>query len=201
MSKDTIANLCAGAISGIMADVSTHPLSTVKTRLQVEGAQSGRGARVNPISLLLHIGSKEGAGALFRGVGVVVAAAAPGQAMYFTGYEFVKKTTQNSPFASFASGVAAQLCGSLIWVPMDVVKERLQIEGQLKTVKNYGSSFQAVKGIIGTEGLLGLYRAFWIHQMTWAPFNGLYFATYDHSKKLIRDSFNNLSEITVNLVI
>jgi hypothetical protein len=41
---------------------------------------------------------------------------------------------------------------------MDVVKERLQIEGQLKTVENYGGSWSAVKGIVKTEGIFGLYR-------------------------------------------
>lgn len=30
---------------------------------------------------------------------------------------------------SFAAGVGAQLCGSVAWVPMDVVKERLQVQG------------------------------------------------------------------------
>ena len=38
------------------------------------------------------------------------------------------------------------------------MKERLQIEGQLKTVENYGSSWNAVRGIVGTEGVLGMYR-------------------------------------------
>ena len=86
-------------------------------------------------------------------------AAAPGQALYFTGYEAVKKITPpNDGLSSFASGVAAQLCGALAWVPMDVVKERLQIEGQMKTVENYGSSWKAVKGIVRTEGILGMYR-------------------------------------------
>ncbi len=97
---------------------------------------------------------------------------------------------------------AAQLSGSLLWVPMDVIKERLQIEGQLQTVKNYGSSWEATKGIFATEGVLGLYRAYWIHQMTWAPFNGLYFATYEASKNYINKSNNNSESqsIATNLV-
>jgi hypothetical protein len=73
MESSTLASLLAGAVSGVIADVSTHPLSTVKTRLQVEGAQTPRGTRMNPIAMLLRVGSVEGASALFRGVGVVVA--------------------------------------------------------------------------------------------------------------------------------
>ena len=51
--------------------------------------------------------------------------------------------------------MCAQLCGSLAWVPMDVIKERLQIEGQLKTNEAYSGSFNALKQIIKTEGVIG----------------------------------------------
>lgn len=80
-----------------------------------------------------------------------------------------------------------------------VVKERLQIEGQLKTVENYGNSWNAVRGIVKTEGVMGMYRAFWIHQMTWAPFNGLYFTSYDACKKAARPYQDTVPEIVINL--
>ena len=37
-SDGILSTLAAGAISGALADVATHPISTVKTRLQVQGA-------------------------------------------------------------------------------------------------------------------------------------------------------------------
>ena len=61
---------------------------------------------------------------------------------------------------------------------MDVVKERLQVEGQVVMKKEYGSSVAALRGIVGEEGVAGLYRAYWIHQTTWAPYNGLFWAFY-----------------------
>jgi hypothetical protein len=87
---ETLLNLAAGAISGVVADVLTHPLSTVKTRLQVEGAQAtfsaaaasaqagaktaaAAAARPNPVVMLHRIWATEGMVALFRGVGIVVA--------------------------------------------------------------------------------------------------------------------------------
>ncbi len=66
---------------------------------------------------------------------------------------------------------------------MDVVKERLQIEGQIKTSEVLGGSWHAVKQIVRHEGVLGLYRAYWLHQLTWAPFNGLYFLCYEECRK------------------
>jgi hypothetical protein len=35
---------------------------------------------------------------------------------------------------------------------MDVVKERLQLEGQLKTTEKFGSSSQALRQIVKQEG-------------------------------------------------
>merc|ERR1712046_77348 len=60
--------------------------------------------------------------------------------------------------------------------------ERCMIEGQVKTAKVYGSSSAMALAIIRTEGFFGLYRAFWIHQMTWVPFNGMYWGVYDWCK-------------------
>lgn len=38
MVNETWKNLVAGAAAGSIADIVTHPLSTVKTRLQCQGA-------------------------------------------------------------------------------------------------------------------------------------------------------------------
>ena len=68
---------------------------------------------------------------------------------------------------------------------MDVIKERLQIEGQVNTLKEYGGSMNAFLNIVKYEGIRGLYRAYWMHQLTWAPFNGLYFSIYEQLKKYL----------------
>ena len=57
----------------------------------------------------------------------MLAAAAPAQGLYFVGYESSKSMLPKTPWSSFVAGVCAQLCGSVAWVPMDVVKERLQV--------------------------------------------------------------------------
>lgn len=183
-------SLLAGSVAGIVADLITHPIGTIKTRLQVQGASKGAslaqysGIRGAATSIL----RTEGAGTLYRGIGIVVATAAPAQGLFFVGNDFARDALE--PYvppaaANFAAGFFAQLCGSMLWVPMDTVKERLQIEGQLKTLKGdaaLGSSFGAVKKIIAREGFKGFFPAYWIHQWTWAPFNGLYFSIYEACK-------------------
>jgi len=194
---DLRSTLIAGSVSGALADLVTHPISTVKTRMQVQGAAAcmADGAKASlivyrgPLHALGSILRTEGAGALYIGVGAVLAAAAPAQALYFWGYETCRTLLPAHPLSSFAAGFGAQLCGSIAWVPMDVVKERLQIEAQVKAdalTARYGGSWNALVTILRTEGLYGLYRAYWVHQLTWAPFNGLYFLCYDTAKDFAR---------------
>jgi hypothetical protein len=49
----------------------------------------------------------------------------PAHALYFSGYEFAKSTLRPSksqedkgPLVHFTAGVFADVCGSMIWVPM-----------------------------------------------------------------------------------
>ena len=87
------AQLLSGATAGVIADVLTHPFSTVKTILQVQGAARSSSNVINkgPISALFTIVKAEGFRPLYKGVGIVVVAAAPSQALYFGGYETVRK--------------------------------------------------------------------------------------------------------------
>ena len=58
-------SLLSGSIAGIVADVATHPLGTVKTRLQVQGASASSLTRYGGVAQgLTRILTKEGVGAL-----------------------------------------------------------------------------------------------------------------------------------------
>ena len=118
MFDDILLQMASGAIAGATADILTHPLSTVKTRLQCQGAmQSGTGVHYKgPISGMINIVRIEGIRSLYKGLGVVVYGAAPGQALYFSGYEAVKSIGGSSPLTNFIGGIAAQIGGSLAWV-------------------------------------------------------------------------------------
>mmetsp|Transcript_44256 Transcript_44256/g.87116 ORF Transcript_44256/g.87116 Transcript_44256/m.87116 type:complete len:261 (-) Transcript_44256:239-1021(-) len=143
----------------------------------------------NPFHAARMMLVNEGVASFYVGLGAVLASAAPAQALYFAGLETFKVVLPAHPASSFVAGVGAQLCGSVAWVPMDVIKERLQVQGAFKgdaLSARYSGSAGALRAILKTEGVAGLYRAYWIHQMTWCPFNGLYFMIYDSSKAAIQ---------------
>eukprot|EP00928_Gymnodinium_smaydae_P046314 TRINITY_DN3084_c0_g2_i2.p1 TRINITY_DN3084_c0_g2~~TRINITY_DN3084_c0_g2_i2.p1 ORF type:complete len:292 (-),score=47.33 TRINITY_DN3084_c0_g2_i2:115-990(-) len=192
-----------GSAASVFADVATHPLSTVKTRLQVQGSGGGTPVYRGVLHGLFRITKSEGPLSLYRGLAAVMVGAAPAQGLYFCGYEAAKKHCGggSSSAGNFVAGLCAQLCGSLCWVPVDVVKERLQVQEQVHAkVQNFSGSRDAVLQILRHEGLRGLYRGFLVHQMTWAPFNGCFFAIYEKGKGWCinagyEDGFDNLEPI------
>jgi hypothetical protein len=159
MPSEVAVTLTAGALSGIVADVATHPICTVKARLMTQGVQAEGGVvykgLADGFAVILRT---EGVGALYSGIGAVVAGAAPAQALFFSGFEGCRSVMGDNPTGNFYAGLCAQLTGSAAWVPMEVIKEKLMIEGQLQTKEKYGSSLQLLRKVIATEGIAGVRR-------------------------------------------
>lgn len=137
----------------------------------------------------------EGVAGLYAGFGSVLALASLASGVYFSTYEATKRALEDGGMAdswsTFAvSGIVAQSAAGLIYTPMDVVKERLQVQhmaarparrGAAATVL-YSSSPQAALGILRAEGLRGMFRGYWASNYAWWPWNVLYFTAYEHGK-------------------
>lgn len=79
-----------GLVSGAMGPFSNAPIDTIKTRLQKSPAQPGETAlaRITHIAKIMF--KEEGAKAFYKGITPRVMRVAPGQAVTFTVYEFIK---------------------------------------------------------------------------------------------------------------
>ena len=118
--------------------------------------------------------------ALYAGLGVVLIGAAPAQALYFGGMTAVQQVyTPDSAIGNFSAGIIAQMCGSISWVPMEVIKEKMMIQGQVQTTKSYTGSFHMIKDVLAREGIRGVYRGYVLQQLTYGPFNGLAIMFYN----------------------
>ena len=196
MSDAVVNTLLSGALAGGFADIVTHPVCTIKARLMAQGAAStaaAEGAAETVVYKGLVDGFRrtiaaEGPLAVYKGLGVVLLGAAPAQALYFGGMKGTQAALGDSSSANFVAGLAAQLTGSLTWVPMEVIKEKMMIQGQLKTVKTHSGSFSMIANVLKNEGVLGVYRGFWMQQLTYGPFNGIAIATYNEVKKLVPET-------------
>ncbi|ELR23136.1 carrier superfamily protein [Acanthamoeba castellanii str. Neff] len=168
-SETFLAHLLCGAGAGLISDAIVHPIDTCRTRLQVQrGVGSGLFYK-NTADAFTKIVRQEGAKALYKGFTIVASFTVPAHALYFWGYETAKRTLQPSvpleekgALVHFVSGMFADLMGSFIWVPQDVVKQRLQVQktslasAAADTVK-YKGSLHCIKTIIKEEGFLALW--------------------------------------------
>ena len=208
-SSSTRVVLLSGAASGLLARFFTHPLDSVKARLMVQSAvadgRAGGLARALPLpyagtaDALAKMARAEGVAGFYRGFSAVAAAAPLASAVYFGGYELSKRLLLAGdaagaeaalpPAAAYvASGVVAQACAGLVYTPLDVVKERMQVQQLLlrrargggPPVQAFASSAACFASILRSEGARGAMRGYWASNAAWWPWNIIYFVSYEH---------------------
>jgi hypothetical protein len=168
----------AGGLAGLLSESLTYPISTLKARQQVFAPQ-GQGSTLGFASGMLQIVRTEGVRKLYAGFGAVLTCAAPARGAYFLGYELTKQALGDNTMVHFLAGTCAQLSGSLLWVPQDVVKERLQVQAAKGELRG---SIHAFRTILQQEGARGLFRGYFTHQIVWSIYNSFYFAFYEKLK-------------------
>jgi len=85
-----------GLISGAMGPFSNAPIDTIKTRLQKTPAQPGETAVSRVVTIARDMFKQEGARAFYKGITPRVMRVAPGQAVTFTMYEFLKEKLEKT---------------------------------------------------------------------------------------------------------
>lgn len=141
--------------------------------------------------------------ALYRGFGVTVIAGTPATITYLNTYEaakgFIEKHTflRHSEFSVYlCSGLCAEVVACVLFVPLDVIKERMQVQGIMPTVSNaaakaipkteyYVSAIDAIKKISKQEGIYGFYKGYGASIISFGPFSAIYFAIYEGMKKKV----------------
>ncbi|KAL1965711.1 hypothetical protein VTN77DRAFT_5211 [Rasamsonia byssochlamydoides] len=88
-----------GLISGAMGPFSNAPIDTIKTRLQRTPAEPGQSALSRITTIAKDMFKQEGARAFYKGITPRVMRVAPGQAVTFTVYEFLKERIEKSNWA------------------------------------------------------------------------------------------------------
>ncbi|KAF2674420.1 mitochondrial uncoupling protein 2 [Microthyrium microscopicum] len=91
-----------GLISGAMGPFSNAPIDTIKTRLQKATAQPGESAVKRIVNIASDMWKTEGVQSFYKGITPRVMRVAPGQAVTFTVYEYVRailEKTKEMPIA------------------------------------------------------------------------------------------------------
>lgn len=164
-----------------------YPLDTVKTRQQ---AAPNVLKYKSTTKAFLNLTREEG---VFRGLygGYTPAALGsfPATMSFFIVYESSKRLFINDwnipePVAHFTGGLLGDLASSFIYVPSEVLKTRLQLQGRpnnpyFYSGYNYKSMTDAIKTISRTEGYGALFYGYKATLIRDLPFSALQFAFYE----------------------
>jgi hypothetical protein len=190
MEAELKRTLLASGLAGCIARLLLYPIDTIKTKVQVSSAS----VNVKPgksLRTALETVQKEGFIGIYRGLTFSILGTVPGFCTYMVVYRYAKKRLE-SAFPSYktatylSAGLTAEAVSCLFFLPVDVIKERIQAQSNLNTYW-YANARDAFRQILAKEGIRGLYRAYGATLAFFGPFSALYFTFYEHSKRLFCD--------------
>lgn len=182
-------NFVLGSVAGAFGAFMVYPIDLVKTRLQNQrSARPGERLYKNSIDCFQKVWRNEGLRGLYSGVLPQLVGVAPEKAIKLTVNDLVRKqftdkTTGSIALSSeiFAGGMAGA-CQVVFTNPLEIVKIRLQVQGEVaKTVDS--APKRSAMWIVRNLGLVGLYKGASACLLRDVPFSAIYFPTYNHLKK------------------
>ncbi|KAG6775484.1 hypothetical protein POTOM_018940 [Populus tomentosa] len=156
----------AGGTAGVVVETALYPIDTIKTRLQAGSFFAARG------------GGKIMLKGLYSGLAGNLAGVLPASALFVGVYEptkqkLLKTFPENlSAVAHLTAGAVGGIAASLIRVPTEVVKQRMQT-GQ------FTSAPDAVRLIVSKEGFKGFYAGYGSFLLRDLPFDAIQFCIYE----------------------
>ncbi|KAI8086239.1 mitochondrial carrier domain-containing protein [Halteromyces radiatus] len=197
--------LFASSIAALTARICTHPIDTIKTRLQATHQPKLQGqSYVQWMIRIINQGSISSskwrvARQLYSGLPVTLIFSVPALSVYLSCYESSKQYLDYNGIARhdhlgnhMISGAMAEIMAGTLFTPMEVLKNQLQTSTL--------TARQLTQRIYQQEGLGGFFRGYWMGLIVFLPHTMIYFATYEHLKsKMIKDGNNNNNKWTYYL--
>ncbi|SCV04282.1 LANO_0G09252g1_1 [Lachancea nothofagi CBS 11611] len=177
----------AGGIGGAIGDSVMHSLDTVKTRQQgAPNVVKYKHMLSAYRALFLEEGVRRG---LYSGYSAALMGSLPSAAIFFGTYEFLKRKmiddwAINDTVSHLTAGLGGDLVSSFVYVPSEVLKTRLQLQGRFNNPHfhsgyNYRNLKDAVVTIGRTEGWRTLFFGYKATLSRDLPFSAFQFAFYE----------------------
>ena len=77
-----------------------------------------------------------------------------------------------------------QILSCAIFIPVDVVKERLQVQSTKNLGYQYKGSWDALRTIFAQEGYRGWYKGYFATLFSYGPFSAVYFGIFEEVSTL-----------------
>ena len=187
--------MLAGGLGGLCGDMLMHSLDTVKTRQQGDPHRPPKYRHLVPS--YFKIWRQEGFfGGLYGGVTPAAVGSFAGTTVFFLSYEWSKRTMIDlgipPSVAYLGAGLFADLAASPLYVPTEVVKTRLQLQGQYNNKHftsgyNYRSTMDAARTMVRTEGISALFHGYKATLYRDLPFSALQFTFYEKEREFAKN--------------
>lgn len=181
-------NFLLGSGAGAFGAFMVYPIDLVKTRMQNQrGADPGQRLYKNSIDCFRKVIANEGFRGLYSGVLPQLVGVAPEKAIKLTVNDLVRgqltsKTGEIPLWAEILAGGSAGGCQVVFTNPLEIVKIRLQVQGEMAKQAD-GPGKRSAMWIVRNLGLAGLYKGASACLLRDVPFSAIYFPTYSHLKK------------------
>jgi len=151
-----LQSILIGCSARTVAGSIMIPFTVIKTRFESPNFHYS-----STISALRHILRTEGLRGLTRGLGATLVRDVPFSGLYLMFYEHLKNVTPadanqtHGSSAHFICGMTAGVLASLVTQPADVIKTRLQLSPDTKSVTTVIGQIYRQQGLVGfTSGLV-----------------------------------------------
>ncbi|MCL7038972.1 hypothetical protein MKW94_018560 [Papaver nudicaule] len=201
LDKSKFFILGAGLFSGV--SFVLYPVVVLKTRQQVSTSNMNTSSFKTAGSIIRYEGFFKG---FYRGFGTSLMGTIPARALYMTALEVTKSNV--GPFvlkmgfsegtamasANAMAGLTAAMAAQLVWTPIDVVSQRLMVQGSVgggssginkNPTPHFTGGVDAFRKIVKSDGIRGLYRGFGMSTVTYAPSNAIWWASYSVSQRIM----------------
>ncbi|KAF2472775.1 mitochondrial carrier protein-like protein [Lindgomyces ingoldianus] len=186
--------MLAGGIGGTTGDMLMHSLDTVKTRQQGDPHMPPKYTSMGNTyyTIWRQEGIRKG---LYGGVQPAFLGSFSGTVLFFGAYEWSKRTMIDYGIAPsisyFTAGLIADLAAAPAYVPSEVLKTRLQLQGRynnpyFNSGYNYRSTIHAARTIAKVEGFGALFYGYKATLWRDLPFSALQFAFYEEERGLAK---------------
>ncbi|KAI0330140.1 mitochondrial carrier [Cubamyces sp. BRFM 1775] len=205
---DTPTRLCAGALAGITSVCTTYPLDLVRSRLSIATASiplQNAAATAAPSTVAAAVFTPQeltmwgmtlkvmreegGVRALYRGLVPTAMGVAPYVGINFASYEALRGVItppgKSSVHRKLLCGALAGSISQTLTYPFDVLRRKMQVTGMNALGYKYNGALDALRSIIRTEGIKGLYRGLWPNLLKVAPSIATSFFTYELVKDFL----------------
>lgn len=189
-----IKAMLAGGFGGTTGDMLMHSIDTVKTRQQGDPHIPPKYTTLGSSywTIFRQEGVRRG---LYGGVIPAFLGSFSGTVLFFGSYEYTKRTLIDwgmTPWlAYFNAGLIADVVASPLYVPSEVLKTRLQLQGRynnpyFQSGYNYRSTLHALTSLVRYEGFMALFYGYKATLYRDVPFSALQFAFYEQEQKIAR---------------